>query len=574
METSLECPICSETFDTTTRRPKVLDCGHTVCLADLLNIKRVNKELTCPFDSRKCRKQPESLPDNHSLLGLLDSAEIRCKEHDLIANRFCTGHLQPVCANCVHSSACEVKTLPLDLAEINHVLIDQISIRYDQVRLHTDETIESRVRRRYHNLLRDNLSLLQSLRDLIEQFDGLLCQVCAKPASLLMTNNLQSYCEGHATSGLSESYVVRVGGKSGEEICVELENLILRVLKRIDYYKLSKEQLFFLANRSKDAKEIQEFGKNLLSLVTYSKGTYDDIPILSHCPQCRSSLQKPTSRLLVLPCFDALHVVCQDCMQPLLESDMVVCPLDKSVFYMQGKSMKVVPELKAFPVRGAEGVPPFPLKPPPFPLKPLPKQRSPSEGSPLPPLNLPIEAHVLTRFSSVFPPIDIPSEQWLPTQRPWRQSRQLNQVEAVVFSCSEAVALVGVCLSVPIDPRQISVLDWVRLYRGVEGSGRTYTEVTAGKRLNGGNHILHPVLFPTPYPISACTMYTMKLKFLGDPDRDFDMYRGNPYDKPEIWLGSEGSLWEFEECVVVDESECLNGQNNISGPILQFLYTK
>ena len=140
--------------------------------------------------------------------------------------------------------------------------------------------------------------------------------------------------------------------------------------------------------------------------------------------------------------------------------------------------------------------------------------------------------------------------------------------------CTETVSFLGLTVAVPIDKKQMAVLDWVRLYKGNDAVGLGYVEVAAGKRLNGGPHVLSTVLFQASYPIQPYEHYSMKLKFVGDPERDYDTYRGNPYDKPDIWLGSDGAIWEFEECLVVERSEVLNGQNNHNGPILQFLYTR
>ena len=590
MDRSLECPICNEAFDTKKRRPKVLDCGHTICLADLANIKKVNRGLACPFDSRICKKEPDTLPDNHSLLSILDASEIRCGQHDTIAFRFCIGHLEAICPKCDHSQACEMKVLPMDWAEVNHALVDQVASRFEQVRECADEAIEALVKRRFHNVLRENMALLQTLRHLLEQFEGLTCQVCGRPASSLVLGTFQAYCSVHATGGLGDGQTFGLKGKSAVEICAEVQRVLLQVLKRVDSYKLTFEQLTLLASPPRDAKQLQELGKSILELVAYSKGTYEDCQSDFFCPLCRNGLKKGSGRVFLMPCFDAFHAICQNCVQSLPDSESVTCPLDRSVYFQGGKSLKALPELKPFPPRH-DSLPVFPAKsalPSQFPSEPafppaalpafpaipfkLPSQFS--VGTPLPPLDLPFDCFVLTRFPSVFPPVDVAPGNWQPTQRPWHQSSRENQVEAVTFMCTETVSFLGLTVAVPIDKKQMAVLDWVRLYKGNDAVGLGYVEVAAGKRLNGGPHVLSTVLFQASYPIQPYEHYSMKLKFVGDPERDYDTYRGNPYDKPDIWLGSDGAIWEFEECLVVERSEVLNGQNNHNGPILQFLYTR
>jgi hypothetical protein len=472
----------------------------------------------------------------------------------------------------------------MDWAEVNHALVDQVASRFEQVRECADENIEARVKRRYHNLLRENLALLQALRQLLEEFDGLTCQVCNKPASTLVMSTWQAYCTLHATGGLGDGQTAVLKGKPAAEICAEMQRVILLILKQVDSYKLTSEQLALLSNPPRDAKQLQELGKSILDLVAYSKGTYEDCPLVFFCPMCGNSVRKGSGKVFLLPCFDAFHAICPECVKPLFEFEVVTCPLDKSVYFQGGKSLKALPELKPFPPRipvfppksnFPSQFPSEPISPPIFPpvqsLK-LPTQSS--VGTPLPPLNLPFDSFLLTRFPSVFPPIEVPPDSWQPCQRPWRQSSQVNQVEVVTFMCTEATNLLGFAIAVPIDEKQISILDWARIYKGTEAIGRLYTEVAAGKRINGGFHILSAVLFAVPYPILSYEHYSLKLKFIGDPDRDYDTYRGNPYDKPEIWLGSDGTIWEFEECLVVERDECLNGQNNLSGPILQFIYTR
>ncbi|XP_028665015.1 E3 ubiquitin-protein ligase TRIM32 [Erpetoichthys calabaricus] len=72
----LECPICMETFNQEQLRPKLLQCGHTVCrqcleklLASTINGVR------CPFCSKVSRMSSISqLADNLTVLKIIDSA--------------------------------------------------------------------------------------------------------------------------------------------------------------------------------------------------------------------------------------------------------------------------------------------------------------------------------------------------------------------------------------------------------------------------------------------------------------------------------------------------------------------
>ncbi|XP_067825681.1 E3 ubiquitin-protein ligase TRIM32 [Heptranchias perlo] len=74
----LECPICMESFNQTVIRPKLLQCGHTICkqcleklIADSINGVR------CPFCSKITRMNNLSqLSDNLTVLKIIDSASL------------------------------------------------------------------------------------------------------------------------------------------------------------------------------------------------------------------------------------------------------------------------------------------------------------------------------------------------------------------------------------------------------------------------------------------------------------------------------------------------------------------
>ncbi|EHB11412.1 Roquin [Heterocephalus glaber] len=67
----LSCPICTQTFDETIRKPISLGCGHTVCKMCLLNLHCK----ACPFDQTTINTDIELLPVNSALL-LLVGAQV------------------------------------------------------------------------------------------------------------------------------------------------------------------------------------------------------------------------------------------------------------------------------------------------------------------------------------------------------------------------------------------------------------------------------------------------------------------------------------------------------------------
>ncbi|XP_048352462.1 roquin-1 isoform X2 [Sphaerodactylus townsendi] len=63
----LSCPICTQTFDETIRKPISLGCGHTVCKMCLNKLHRK----ACPFDQTTINTDIELLPVNSALLQLV-----------------------------------------------------------------------------------------------------------------------------------------------------------------------------------------------------------------------------------------------------------------------------------------------------------------------------------------------------------------------------------------------------------------------------------------------------------------------------------------------------------------------
>uniref|UniRef100_A0A3B3ZL98 RING-type E3 ubiquitin transferase n=1 Tax=Periophthalmus magnuspinnatus TaxID=409849 RepID=A0A3B3ZL98_9GOBI len=70
METPLECQICFNYYSPR-RRPKLLDCRHTLCSVCLTQMRSTHKEIRCPW----CRGVTK-LPPNLSISHLPDDPDI------------------------------------------------------------------------------------------------------------------------------------------------------------------------------------------------------------------------------------------------------------------------------------------------------------------------------------------------------------------------------------------------------------------------------------------------------------------------------------------------------------------
>lgn len=217
-----------------------------------------------------------------------------------------------------------------------------------------------------------------------------------------------------------------------------------------------------------------------------------------------------------------------------------------------------VPKTPSFPVTASPTMPEIPKVP----------------GTPLPPANLRPGELVVNRFPSVLPPMDIPADRRIANQRGWYQTVGRNQVEAMVFITSDNLQLVGVSIAAPTSQTQASIVDFVNIYRNRDTKVPPAYSHRGRERIQGGNLLLGDVRFAQPFPVIAGQQYSLKIKLSGNPEAAYETYRGNPFERPDIWITDDGVLWEFEECTLVEPTEYLNGQNNLSGPILRLIYRR
>lgn len=69
----LECQICFEEFDMDSRKPVVLDCGHSVCQKCLSQIIAQPRNRKCPFDNKELKRSFDQYPFNWSYIDIISS---------------------------------------------------------------------------------------------------------------------------------------------------------------------------------------------------------------------------------------------------------------------------------------------------------------------------------------------------------------------------------------------------------------------------------------------------------------------------------------------------------------------
>uniref|UniRef100_A0AAV2JVE9 RING-type E3 ubiquitin transferase n=1 Tax=Knipowitschia caucasica TaxID=637954 RepID=A0AAV2JVE9_KNICA len=102
----LLCPICTQTFEETVRRPISLGCGHTVCKMCLNKLHRK----ACPFDQTAISTDIEQLPVNTALLQLVGGQVPKAQPVALITSPEDSSHYEEA-RQCVEELALYLKPL-------------------------------------------------------------------------------------------------------------------------------------------------------------------------------------------------------------------------------------------------------------------------------------------------------------------------------------------------------------------------------------------------------------------------------------------------------------------------------
>ena len=709
---ALQCSACGKYYNWTDRKPKALECGHAMCLKDVEELCRGGKPVKCQKDQISTNKRIEDFKDDHSLMEMLDRAEVRCEAHSTIAATFCLEHCLALCQDCRHpaGAGCRIKGLPEDLGEIEYTV--NVKLEAMCKTCTPSPALRGKYERKGKMMIRELMPLYkefaalagppvvappapraQSQRPVVVPNEPIPCETCKGPANgSLRCNDFKAYCQSHAGKNIVEGApCVKLDGSVPEaEVCSQIAALFPNFLSKVNFYDLDLQTLMTVATPPPSPKVLRDLGLLIIRKGCTDKGTFTQAPDNFFCPSCLQPLRKDNASMRELRCGKALHAICEGCARDKGEQ-RAVCPLDKAVFgvnytqltaigrsaaapglpqvygavippelqgYAQQASGAVIPpELQA--LRGSQGFPqvdpslgrsgfvpsqmsksglptqpmhlkgglptqplypavpsvPQPMPRPAIPVQtvqpkpgPLPQQSvaspltpptravpqvpSPSipkppvtafpampdipkvSGTPLPPAHLYAGELVINRFPSVLPPMDISADRRTANQRGWYQTHDKNQVEAMVFVTSENLLLLGVSIAAPTSQINASIVDFVNIYRNRDTRVPPTYSHRGRERIQGGNQLLGDVRFAQPFQVMAGQQYSLKIKLSGDPNTAYETYRGNPFERPDIWITDDGVLWEFEECTLVEPGEYLNGQNNLSGPILRLIYRR
>ena len=110
MEELFRCKICHELYDTTTRKPLILPCGHTIC-EYCLKIIFASNQIKCPFDKKvHTFKERQDIGINQQLYDFIAAEkslneDAKCQLHSKqILKFYCNVEQCPLCQICLVSN--------------------------------------------------------------------------------------------------------------------------------------------------------------------------------------------------------------------------------------------------------------------------------------------------------------------------------------------------------------------------------------------------------------------------------------------------------------------------------------
>jgi len=136
-------------------------------------------------------------------------------------------------------------------------------------------------------------------------------------------------------------------------------------------------------------------------------------------------------------------------------------------------------------------------------------------------------------------------------------------VEAVTISTFDACRLVALGMANPISPDHMAVVESVSLYNGKIATGNSIAVHQGNERLQGGDQPLTFEHLRSPFNIPVFSAVTLKIKLVGPPSYipiiGFELYRGNPFDRPDVWTGDDELIWDFDKTLKLGKEETSNG---------------
>ena len=561
MEDVLSCQICSSYYDLESHRPKSLPCGHTFCSECLQHINLEQGRLECPVDKEMCYEIPDELADNQSLKSLVLSLEVRCPRHlDVIVRHICLTHRCLICEQCELpcNQDCATRSLLEDKQEVTISLCTYLNTLEGQLTTFTAYQ-QQQLADKYTLKVQELLQLIRDFekevqKSAAQQGPWYACEACGGASTQLDLTSFQICCQyclrGKASTNLGNL----------DQLRVEVATALTELFKKVNFCDLPLELLKGLQDiYLTPLEDLQTLGKWVLLLTqSQSDVNFAALPAVFYCPRCFQLIQKETCYMRKLPCL-CLHAICFPCAEAQAFSlvDITRCPLDQMEYLMCATNLPILQP----PTQ------PIILQPPAQSII-LPELPAPQVQSlPLPLPNLDKDHFFIDRFDSV-----LPGEGSGPKNKGWGVNFRSNQVEVLTLTTSSTVQLYGLSLANPIGTN--ANVAQLSLFVGEAAAGPALYYHPRPVLLKSSQGILTYVYLSQLVELRVGTKYSLKVQFVPaeEPCEKLTLYRGNPETRPEVWIGSDNTVWEFGSVSQVEAGEFVTGRNDMSGPVLRLLY--
>jgi hypothetical protein len=499
-----------------------------------------------------CYEIPDELADNQALKSLILRLEVRCPRHlDVIVHYICLTHRCLICEQCELpcDRDCATRSLLEDKQEVTMSLCTYLNTLEGQLTAFTAYQ-QQQLAEKYNLKLQELLQLIRDLEkelqsSLAQQGPWYACESCGSAATQLDLTSFETCCHicirGKASTDLGNL----------DQLRIEVAKTLTELFKKVNFCDLPLELLQGLQDLySTPLEGLQTLGKWVLLLTqSQSDATFDALPAVFYCPSCFQLIQKETCYMRKLPCL-CLHAICFPCAEAQALSLVIItrCPLDQMEYLMCAANLPIL-QPQAQPII-------------------LPELPAPQVHSlPLPLPNLDKDHFFIDRFESV-----LPGEGSGPKNKGWGVNFSSNQVEVLTLTTSSTVQLYGLSLANPIGANATIVQ--LKFYVGEAAAGPALYLHPRSVLLKNGQGILTYVYLSQLVELRVGTKYSLKVQFVPaeEPCEKLTLYRGNPESRPDVWIGSDNTVWEFGPVSQVENGEFVTGRNDMSGPVLRLLY--